>query len=199
MRMERSQPIMLRPTSRVAACTALLCWACSAGVQRLNAQDLSADSWRQQCGVSQCYLSISAPTLQDGTRKREGVILGIDVSKATKTAKSIAIVLPPDVSKDQDVVIGFVDGGMKQTEGGALYQLPINRCFADGCASTVAPLLDNGDGTSFDLFQALQRNSYLWVSYRANGAKDPTRAFVPIHGLKGVLNNLVTGGDSPSR
>ena len=158
-----------------------------------SAQPGPLATWQQQCKADVCYLFIDAPTVPMADQSRDFVSLGVEVFQSNHQAKSVSIVLPPGVTKGQTVVIGFVDVAdrdLKQAEGGALYELPINLCFDGGCAARVQPLLDNGNGSTFDLFQALKKHPYLWVSYQRNGRKEPSRAFVPIHDFQQALNKV---------
>lgn len=181
-----------RLTVASICCLFVLCISAARGAE--TQARITDRPWRMDCKDGHCYLSMSA-RVQDQTSDNEVVILAVDVLQASRAAEVVQVILPPDVTKGEEVSIRFVDSkpdgaSFKLTEAGDMYALPINNCRPGGCASVVHPMLDNGNGPSLDLFLELQRHDFLWVMFQRQKVKEPTRVLIPIYKFREAVSGV---------
>lgn len=162
------------------------------GGQARPAPGIPARTWQAKCSKTSCDVQILVPFERGHGLEQAG--LAVDFVPKTKRANSIAIFLPADAVAAKGVIIGLVDRGggdqrLKPVDD--LYTLPITQCTPEFCVSRVQQMLDNDDGTFFDLLAALQRNRFLWVSFWRPHQNDPVRILIPSSALKAELAKLV--------
>jgi hypothetical protein len=157
-------------------------------------------AWATRCDDVNCSLSMSVP-VREG-RTDDAVVLEVSLKSGERAARFISVLLPTDVVRDADVVIRFVDTKpdgttFKLVPGSETYALPIIECSASQCTVRVDPQLDNGDGTSLDLFDALQKHDFLWVLFKSTRRDEPYRALVPVNRFKDAVDGVMAKKVAP--
>lgn len=141
--------------------------------------------------ADRCLLRMTA-AIQDEMRNHEQVELVVDLQQATRMATQVMVLMPKDVVRGSEVQLRFIDSvpdgaSVKLAAASDLYAIRVTGCSAAACAATARPLLDNGDGTRFDLFAALQQHGFLAVLFQRTGQKSPSRAMIPTFSFPDAL------------
>lgn len=147
--------------------------------------------WNVQCTSdrSKCWLEILVSFHGAKKQERGGVALAYDGT--AKKPMYVTIFIPPDTGKKDEVIVSFVDSvpdgdtwKLEPAKSGMM-SLPVMECDRQFCMARVYPQIDNGDGTTTDLFAELQARRFLWVAFKQNGKL--VRFLVPISGFPPAL------------
>jgi len=139
-----------------------------------------------------------------GADKQElgGVAVAYDA--VAKRPIFITVFVPPSIGAKHEVTIGLLktvsDKGVWKLEPSktGLMSLPVMECDLRFCMARVYPQIDNGDGTSTDLFAQMQSNDFIWVLFEQGGK--PIRFMIPIPEFRSALARAqVVAQDSSNR
>jgi len=135
-------------------------------------------------------------------RTDDAVVLDVALKTGERAARFTSVLLPTDVVQSAEVVIRFIDTKpdgttFKLVPGSEAYALPIIECSTSHCTVRVDPNLDNGDGTTLDLFEALQKHDFLWVAFKSTRRDEPYRALVPVNRFKEALDGVLANNKAP--
>lgn len=166
----------------------LLFLAC---IPALASADGLLPDWNVQCTSdrAKCWIELLVPFAGPKKQERGGIAVAYD--NAAKQPMYITVFVPRDAWDKEEVIINFVDSvadgdswKLEAAETGMM-GLPINECDRQFCMARIYPKIDNGDGTSTDLFAELQKRSFLWVMFKRS--RKPERFMIPLSTFPAAL------------
>jgi hypothetical protein len=154
--------------------------------------------WNIKCSEGRCFMQVAVQFERGRGVEQAGLAVSYD--QRQDAVQYVSVYVPPDAIAKTGLRIAFVDStpegsDFKLVRASDLYSIPILECTKEYCVSRVHPKLENGDGTSLDLFQELQRRSLLWVLFTRPGADEPVRVMIPVYRFRDELKKVTVKRD----
>ncbi len=157
--------------------------------------ELSLPPWNVQCthDGKKCLLELLVPFGREGKPGLGGLAVAYD-NLAGKPVY-ITVLIPADADGKGEVLVHLMDtvpdGNSWKLEaaGPGFMSLPVMDCNKQFCMARVRPEIDNGDGTTTDLFVELNKRHLLWVAFKRHGK--PERFMVPVSGFPAALEQAL--------
>jgi len=147
--------------------------------------------WNVACTTTRdkCWMELFVPFTGPDKQERGGVAVAYDA--VAKKPMFITVFVPPDIGTKHEVTIGLIktvpdkQSWKLEPSKSGLMSLPVMECDLQFCMARVYPQIDNGDGTTTDLFAQMQSNDFIWVLFEQNGK--PIRFMIPILEFRSAL------------
>lgn len=175
---------MLKILHTILVCIFILGSCFKSFTQENETLQIPEQPWNVQCSDGRCFMQVAVAFERGRGQEQAGLAVSFDQKK--NICQYVSVYVPADAIKDEGLTIAFVDSvpegeSFKLKPATDLYSIPIMECTEEYCVSRVHPELDNGDGTSLDLFQELKVRHHLWVGFKRTGEKELVRIMIPVY------------------